>query len=80
MLPSRHFILGLILGAILFPYIGLLGAILVWFSSFLIDFDHYLWFIFIKRDFSLKKAYKWHILKRDKMRELSIEERKKHKN
>ena len=36
MLPSRHFFIGLIMGVILFPYVGLLGAVLVWVSSFLI--------------------------------------------
>ncbi len=80
MLPSRHFFVGLVFGIILFPYVGFLGAVLIWFSSFLMDFDHYIWYVLVKRDFNLKNAYKWHILKRDKMQKLSVKERKKHKN
>lgn len=39
-----------------FP-IPLWGIVLVFASSVLIDFDHYLWYVVKKKDWSLKNAY-----------------------
>jgi len=83
MLPKTHFIFGLIFALFvlyLFPQIGLFGAGIIFLSSFLIDFDHYLFYVIMEKDFSLKKAYNWHLIKRQKMRKLSKIERNKHKN
>ena len=83
MLPKTHFILGLLFSAIMlyiFPQIGLFGVGIIFLSSFLIDIDHYLFYIIMEGDFSLKRAYRWHMIKRQKMRELSRKERNKHKN
>ncbi|MBD3247642.1 hypothetical protein GF378_03415 [Candidatus Pacearchaeota archaeon] len=83
MLPRAHIILGFFFAAAalyFFPQIGFLGAGLIWAGSFLIDADHYLWYVIEERDLSLKKAYKWHLMKREKMRKLSKKERRKHKN
>lgn len=83
MLPKFHFIIGFFFAAALlylFPQIGFLGAGLIWASSFLIDFDHYIWYVIEEGKFSVKKAYQWHLMKRQKMRKLSKKERRKHKN
>ena len=60
MYPKNHFIIGIFFCLFLHfisPQISFLGLILIFLSSILIDFDHYLWFIVNFRNFSLKKAY-----------------------
>jgi hypothetical protein len=59
MLPKNHFLLGLIFSIILYYYANLtfFQVILVFLSAFFIDIDHYIWFIFYKKDFNLKNAY-----------------------
>ena len=62
MLPITHAIVGGTLAIVLyfiFPQIGIVGASLLFLSSVFIDVDHYLYYIFKKRSFSLKKAYNW---------------------
>src|SRR3989344_2064766 len=64
MLPKYHALLGFIFSAIvflIFPQIKLIGALIIFLSSFLIDVDHYLYYIIIKKDFSLKNAYNYHL-------------------
>ena len=60
MLPTHHAIFGAIFVLalwILFPSIGILGLSIIFLSSVLIDVDHYIYYIFKKRDWSLKNAY-----------------------
>jgi len=58
MLPKTHIILGALFSIILFFFgVNYFNCILVFLSSFLIDFDHYLWYIIRKKDFNLKNAY-----------------------
>lgn len=62
MFPKWHIIFGAVfslLVLIIFPSIGL-GALIIFLSSVLIDFDHYTSYIFQKKSFSLKKAFEWH--------------------
>ena len=58
MLPKAHIFYGAIFSIILY-LIGLspFNSILIFLSSFLIDFDHYLWYVLKKKDFNLKKAF-----------------------
>ena len=62
MLPKTHFIwsvaLAIILGVL--GFLDLFQALAFVFGGVLIDTDHWLWFVFNKKSFSLKKAYKWH--------------------
>lgn len=65
MLPSRHIVGGLLFSIVmyyLFPQIQLIGAILIFLSSFLIDVDHYLFYITTKKDLNLRNAY-WYFRK-----------------
>jgi len=81
MLPKYHFTYGLIFSAFLlyiFPEIGILGFVTIWAASFLIDVDHYLFYIATKKDFSLKNAHTWFIKENEKMFKLSYWERLKH--
>ena len=63
MYPRWHILFGLIFSIavyLLFP-ITLLQASIIFLSSILIDIDHYLFYVKRKKDFSLPKAYRWHI-------------------
>jgi len=80
MLPSKHFILGLIFAGFLyfiFPQIGLIEFSIIIFSSFLIDVDHYLYYVYKKKNFSLRNAYKWFMKRRAKLLSLSWKQRNK---
>jgi len=63
MLPRWHIFWGGILSAliwILFPNIAWYNLILLFLASFLIDFDHYMCFVWKKHELSLFKAFKYH--------------------
>jgi hypothetical protein len=60
MYVKYHVFYGLIFSALvyfIFPQINLFGALIIFSSSILIDFDHYLIYVFRKKDLSIKKAY-----------------------
>lgn len=78
MLPKTHFILGLIFSLILllvFQEIGAVGFLIVLASSVLIDIDHYLFYVFLKKDVSLKNSYKWFLEYDKKFKSLSKEQK-----
>lgn len=56
---EHHFLVGVVLSLVLFPFFGFLSfwALL---SSVFIDFDHYLFFIFKKRDLDPFKAFRFY--------------------
>jgi hypothetical protein len=79
MLPHIHFIFSLFLGIILFyciPEIGLFGFILIISTGVLIDIDHYIFYIYKKRDFNLIKAINWFLEQDRTLRKLPFEKRK----
>ncbi|MFH1440042.1 MAG: hypothetical protein ABIG89_05725 [Candidatus Woesearchaeota archaeon] len=51
-----HIIVSIILALALFPIYGWI-ALLVFVGGVLIDVDHYLWHIIVKKTFSIQKAY-----------------------
>ncbi len=78
--PPQHLFLGMIfsLGLLfLFPQIGLIGFLIVLVSSVLIDIDHYLYYIYKKKDLSLKNAYRWFIKNEKKFLSLPRKQRNK---
>jgi len=78
MLPKYHILLGFFFALFLFfifPKIEVVGFLIIFLSSFLIDIDHYLYYVFKKRDLSLKNAYSWFIQKRKKYLVLSRKKR-----
>jgi hypothetical protein len=80
MLPKQHFLFGAIFAGVLlllFPRIGLIGFFLILASSVLIDVDHYLYYVYKKRDLSLKNAHNWFIRRLKKFLLLSREKRNK---
>lgn len=78
MLPKYHIIINLLVSLILLYFLNPFYVLLFFLSSFLIDVDHYFYYILEKKNFSLKKAYNWCLIKRARLRALPREERKKH--
>ena len=79
MLPYIHFVIGLIVSGglyLFFPEISLLEAGILLASSVLIDFDHYLYYVFKIKTFNLKKAYNWFSQRKKKHKKLTKEQRK----
>ena len=65
MLPKQHLFYGAIFALalfLIFPEIGLIGGLLIFFSTVLIDFDHYIYYVIKKKDLSLKNAYNSYLL------------------
>ena len=82
MLPKYHLIIGFIISFIIFATfssIGLIGFLIIWASSVLIDFDHYLYYVFKKKDFSLARARIWFSKYGKKLDSMKREEKKKYK-
>lgn len=80
MYPTQHIFLGIIFSSILlfiFPQIGLLGFLIILSSTILIDVDHYIYYVYKKKDWSLKKAYNWFIKNQKKFFSLSRKQRNK---
>ncbi len=83
MLPKYHFLIGFIVSSailLIWPAIGLFNFCLIFFSSFLVDFDHYLYFIWTKNDFSLSHAYRWFVAMGKFIRGLSPNKREMYKH
>ena len=59
MLPKIHIIYGVIASLLLYYLFPITPpqATLFFLASFLIDFDHYTWYVCHKKDWSLKNAY-----------------------
>lgn len=81
MLPKIHILAGLIASVLLyflFP-VTLLEVLIFFFSSFIIDFDHYLYYAYTNKDISLKQAYEWFMKHRKFMLSVKPEKRKDYK-
>lgn len=65
MKPLKHFIIGLFISFLLyfFDIIDLFPSLLILTSNSLIDSDHYFYYVYYKKNFSLRKAYLWFIRK-----------------
>ncbi|MEA3329284.1 MAG: hypothetical protein U9Q06_00895 [Nanoarchaeota archaeon] len=78
MLPKSHIVFGLIFSLtllLIFPEIGFVGFFIIWASSVLIDVDHYLFYVWLKKDWSLKNSYRWFVIKYRKHRKLTRRQR-----
>jgi len=60
MKPSAHFLSSLILAIILFPILKL-GSLIVLAGGFLIDIDHYFWYVYRYRKIKIFDSYKFFI-------------------
>ena len=66
MFPRTHFIITLILSIVLYP---LFKLNVLWFflSGFLIDFDHYLYYVLKYKTLNFSKAYSYYLKKQDEL-------------
>lgn len=80
MLPAKHAFLGFLFSLVLYLFfpetIGLIGALIIFASSVLIDIDHYLYYIYKTKNYSLKKSISWFFINKDKFEKME----KKQKN
>ena len=79
MLPKYHIVLGFLFSLILwtiFPFINILEASIIFFSSFFIDVDHYLYYVFKNKIFSINKAYNYFFELRKRAMTKSLKEKK----
>jgi uncharacterized Tic20 family protein len=83
MLPKYHLIIGAVISFILwllFPsFFTPVNSLIIFLSSVFIDVDHYLYYVHKKKDWSLKKAYRWFVDERKIWLNLSKKERKNYK-
>ncbi|MFA5173831.1 MAG: hypothetical protein WC438_01470 [Candidatus Pacearchaeota archaeon] len=79
MFPQKHILINLIISLIFLLFMPPTGVLIFFLSSFLIDVDHYIYYVIVKRKLSLKSAYNWFKIKHYKSLKLSVEERKKHR-
>jgi hypothetical protein len=57
---STHIKTSIILSLIFYFWIGAVGALIVFFSGWIFDADHWLRYILWRKNISLKEAYLWH--------------------
>lgn len=70
MKPIYHFIIGILSSVvlfILFKEIGITELFIIFSASFFIDVDHYLYYVFKKKDLSLKNAYNWYLERKEEL-------------
>ncbi len=78
--PRQHFFFGIFFSLFLFfifPKIELIEALIVLASTVLIDVDHYIHYVFTKKNLSLRKAINWHHKKIREFTSLTRENRNK---
>lgn len=81
MLPKWHILLGAVFSFLIYYLFSLTLAqfLIIFISSFMIDIDHYLFYIFLKKKFNPYQAYKWFFDGMKEYLKLAIEERKRFK-
>jgi len=74
MLPKHHAIFGFLItiALIYLLKLSLLAGIIIFLASILIDVDHYLYYVFKKKDLSLSRAYKYFLKLRQDRRKNKI--------
>jgi len=80
MKPTHHLFLGVLFALFLislFPQIGWIGFLMIVLSTVLIDVDHYLYYVYKRKNYNLKNAYEWYIQNRKKLHLLSRKQRNK---
>ncbi len=69
MFPKKHIIHGFLFTLFLYITLGIpeiMPFVIIFFSTFLFDVDHYLAYIIRKKDFSFKKSYRFFVESRYK--------------
>ena len=81
MLVKYHVILGAIASAIIYFIFQItpIQATIIFLASFLIDVDHYLIYIFDKKEINFNNAHKWFLKRRNKWIKLNPDQKNKTK-
>ena len=82
MYPKQHLIFGGLLSIVLlifFPQVGLIEVFLIILSNSLVDVDHYIYYVYKKKDWSLKNAHNWFTKRNQKFEKLSKKENQRYK-
>ncbi len=79
MQPKWHILIGFIVSYILvyFFNFSLLAGMIIFLSSFLIDFDHVIRYIFLKKDINPKKFWNWSMNSKKSWCSLSCNQKRK---
>lgn len=78
MLPQNHFLIGLLVSIILyfsFPDIEILSLVIFLIATVGIDVDHYLYYVYRKKDWSLRNSVRWFLKKGRALRKIDARER-----
>ena len=78
MLPKYHFLINFFISLPLLFIVPWQYVLIFFFASFMIDIDHYLYYVFEKKTINPFKSYRWFKAKDSSWRKLSTAERKKH--
>jgi len=68
---SVHLTTSFVLSAILYPFYGPISLIAV-IGGYLIDVDHWMWYVYKTHDLSIKRSYWWYVDKKYKPPVLNI--------
>lgn len=81
MLPKWHILFGFAAAYILvyFSNFSLISGLIIFLTSFLLDFDHYLLYSYKTKNFNLIKAYSWSIIEGKIWGKLSSQEKRRYK-
>ena len=81
MLPKWHILIGFAVAYLLtyFFNFSLIAGFIIFLSSFLLDFDHYLLYVYKTRNFSLRKAYNQAITDGKKWGKLLVQQKSQYK-
>jgi len=81
MYPRYHILLGAVFSFLLFlifPHIDLLAAAIIFLSSVLIDVDHYLYYVYKRKDINFKDSLSFYSKFEKKFNSLSKQQKKKY--
>jgi len=77
MLPKWHILFGFVISCILVHFfdLSLTAGTIIFLSSFLIDVDHYFYYVFVKKDLYPFRAIKWNYTLLRKMHSLTRQQK-----
>ncbi len=66
MLPKYHILFGFLFALAMLLVVSPLDAMIIFLATFLIDIDHYIFYVIKKKDFSIKRSYEYYPPLREK--------------
>jgi len=80
MYPKYHIVIGLVASALIYLIfdITILQVSIIFLSSFLIDVDHYFWYVFRKKSINPVEATKWFFKKVKIIRQINLDRRNRY--